>query len=270
MDSSSRDSAPGGVAAVRRVDYSGDGLVESDVAASPYLQARSWVDAAVAAAEDRDDVPEPTALSVATVDATGTPDVRTVLMRFLDERGPGLRHQPRLGQEPSTCRPTRGSRRPLTWPALYRAIRFRGTAELIGRDEVEAYFDSRPYGSRLSAWASDQSRPAADRHELERRWQEVARALPRHRQRRRRAGARLLGRLAHRVRRGRVLGRAAQPPARPHRLPPHGRRRPRRRRARGRGCASSPDVPPTTPDTEQGSPTSRTALLHPWCGWGRG
>src|SRR6476646_10885494 len=177
MDSSSRDSAPGGVAAVRRVDYSGDGLVESDVAASPYLQIRSWVDAADAAAAERADVPEPAALSVATVDATGTPDVRTVLMRFLDPRGPGfvtnldsaksqhLQANPRVAAA-------------LTWPALYRAIRFRGTAELIGRDEVEAYFDSRPYGSRLSAWASDQSRPAADRHELERRWQEVLTRFP--------------------------------------------------------------------------------------------
>lgn len=177
MDSSSRDSAPARVAAVRRVDYSGDGLVESDVAASPYLQVRSWVDAAVAAAADRDDVPEPEALSVATVDATGTPDVRTVLMRFLDARGPGfvtnldsaksqhLQANPRIAAA-------------LTWPALYRAIRFRGTAELIARDEVEAYFDSRPYGSRLSAWASDQSRPAADRHELERRWQEVLERFP--------------------------------------------------------------------------------------------
>jgi len=177
MDSSSRDSAPGGVAAVRRVDYSGDGLVESDVAASPYLQIRSWVDAADAAAAERADVPEPAALSVATVDATGTPDVRTVLMRFLDPRGPGfvtnldsaksrhLQTNPRVAAA-------------LTWPALYRAIRFRGTAELIGRDEVEAYFDSRPYGSRLSAWASDQSRPAADRHELERRWQEVLERFP--------------------------------------------------------------------------------------------
>ena len=177
MDSSSRDSAPAGVAAVRRVDYSGDGLVESDVAASPYLQIRSWVDAADAAAAERADVPEPAALSVATVDATGTPDVRTVLMRFLDPRGPGfvtnldsaksqhLQANPRVAAA-------------LTWPALYRAIRFRGTAELIGRDEVEAYFDSRPYGSRLSAWASDQSRPAADRHELERRWQEVLERFP--------------------------------------------------------------------------------------------
>ncbi|GAA2474169.1 pyridoxamine 5'-phosphate oxidase [Terrabacter carboxydivorans] len=177
MDSSSRDSGTAGLASVRRVDYSGDGLVESDVAASPYLQARDWVDQAVAAAEERDDVPEPTALSVATVDGSGTPDVRTVLMRFLDERGPGF--VTNLGSAKSEhLQANPRAAAALTWPSLYRAIRFRGTAELVGRDEVEAYFDSRPYGSRLSAWASDQSRPAADRHELERKWQEVLERFP--------------------------------------------------------------------------------------------
>lgn len=177
MNSSPRDAAPQGLAAVRRVDYSGDGLVESDVAPSPYLQARAWVDDAVAAAEERDDVPEPTAISVATVDATGTPDVRTVLMRFLDERGPGfVTNLDSAKSEHLKANPRVAAA--LTWPSLYRAIRFRGSAELVGRDEVEAYFDSRPYGSRLSAWASDQSRPADDRHQLERKWQEVLERFP--------------------------------------------------------------------------------------------
>ena len=162
---------------VRRLDYSGDGLVEADVAASPYLQARGWVDGALAAAEERADVPEPSALSVATVDVSGAPDVRTVLMRFFDERGPGF--VTNLGSTKS--RQLQANPRVaagLTWPAIYRAIRFRGTADPLERDEVEAYFESRPYGSRLSAWASEQSRPAADRAELERRWQEVLERFP--------------------------------------------------------------------------------------------
>src|SRR3954468_17462821 len=142
MDTSPAD----GIATVRRVDYSGDGLVESDVPASPYLQARAWVDAAVTAAEERADVPEPTALSVATVDPTGMPDVRTVLMRFFDERGPGF--VTNLGSAKSEH--LRANPRVAVGPILagiYRAIRFRGTAELVDRDEVEAYFDSRPCGS---------------------------------------------------------------------------------------------------------------------------
>jgi pyridoxamine 5'-phosphate oxidase len=170
-------SAPGRPV-LRRHDYAGDGLDESEVAPSPYHQAREWVDAALAAASaERDDLPEPTALSVATADATGAPNVRTVLMRFFDERGPGfvtnlestksveLRANPRIAAS-------------LTWPGLYRAIRFRGTAELVGRDEVDAYFATRPYGARLSAWASDQSRPAADRAELERKWVEAMDRFP--------------------------------------------------------------------------------------------
>src|SRR6478735_9905578 len=73
-----------------RVDYDGDGLTESALLGTPYAQARAWVDDAVARAEHSADVFEPLALSVATVDADGRPNVRTVLMRFLDERGPGF------------------------------------------------------------------------------------------------------------------------------------------------------------------------------------
>lgn len=154
-----------------------DGLDEGELLPSPYLQVRAWVDEAVELAGIRADVPEPTALSVATVDAAGAPNVRTVLMRFLDERGPGfvtnlessksldLRHDPRVAAA-------------LTWPALHRAIRFRGRAEPIERDAVQAYFASRPRGSRISAWASAQSRPVADRAELEQHWAKARARFP--------------------------------------------------------------------------------------------
>jgi len=171
------DGTAPGRPALKRHDYAGDGLAESQLAPTPYLQARAWVDEAVAVASERDDVRERTALSVATADASGAPNVRTVLMRFFDERGPGfvtnlestksaeLRANPRIAAS-------------LTWPALFRAIRFKGTAELVGRDEVEAYFATRPYGARLSAWASDQSRPAADRAALEQKWAEAMERFP--------------------------------------------------------------------------------------------
>ncbi len=160
-----------------RIDYHGDGLLESDVLESPYLQVRAWVDDALAAAAARVDVSEPMALHVATVDADGAPNVRTVLMRFFDEQGPGfvtnLRSTKSLELE-ANPRIAAG----LTWPAIFRAIRFRGVAELVTRTEVEEYFDSRPYGSRLSAWASDQSQPAAGREDLERRWHEALARFP--------------------------------------------------------------------------------------------
>ena len=56
----------------RRVDYTGEGLSEDQVAATPWQQARLWVDEAIARSEAQDDVPEPTAISIATVDADGT------------------------------------------------------------------------------------------------------------------------------------------------------------------------------------------------------
>jgi pyridoxamine 5'-phosphate oxidase len=150
-------------------DPADDGLTEADLLGSPYLQVRAWVDEAVALAGERPDVPEPTAMSVATVDAQGAPNVRTVLLRFLDERGPGFvtnLESTKSAELESNSRVAAS----LTWPSLHRAIRFRGRAVPIERDAVGAYFRSRPYGSRLSAWASEQSRPVASREELERRW----------------------------------------------------------------------------------------------------
>ncbi len=158
-------------------DPADDGLSEADLLASPYLQARAWVDEATALAATRPDVPEPTAMSVATVDAQGAPNVRTVLMRFLDERGPGFvtnlesTKSSELGVDARVAAS-------LTWPALHRAIRFRGEAVRIEREVVRAYFVSRPYGSRLSAWASAQSQAVSGRAELERRWAEVQARFP--------------------------------------------------------------------------------------------
>lgn len=154
-----------------------EGLYESEVLASPYLQVRAWVDDAVGLARQRPDIPEPLAMSVATVDGDGAPNVRTVLMRFLDERGPGFV----TNLESAKSRELRALPRVaagLTWPSIFRAIRFRGRAELIERSDIGTYFASRPYGSRLSAWASEQSRPIADREALERRWSEVLARFP--------------------------------------------------------------------------------------------
>lgn len=166
-----------GPAAPHRVDYAGEGLSETDLPASPYEQARAWVDDAVAASQVGGKVPEPTAISVATVDASGAPNVRTVLMRFFDERGPGFVTNLESDKSREISLDPRVAVG-LTWPSLYRAIRFRGRAERVGQDEIDAYFASRPYGARLSAWASDQSRPAADRGELERKWAEALHRFP--------------------------------------------------------------------------------------------
>lgn len=161
------------------MDYVGDGLSEAELAATPWLQVRGWVDEADQRAAAGDDVPEPRALSVATVDASGAPNVRTVLMRFLDERGPGFltgRESTKgleLAAEPRVAAA-------LVWPAMFRAIRFRGVADEVDRDEVLAYWQSRPWGSRISAWASRQSRPASGREQLEQDVDRYASQFPDH------------------------------------------------------------------------------------------
>lgn len=160
-----------------RSEYLGEGLGEADLAPTPLQQVRAWVADAQARQAERGDVVEPTALSVATVDADGHPNVRTVLMRFLDRRGPGF--VTGLGSAKSREIVATGSvAASLTWPAMYRAVRFRGRAAPVGRDEIGAYFASRPWGSRISAWASDQSQPVVDRATLVATYERFAALYP--------------------------------------------------------------------------------------------
>jgi pyridoxamine 5'-phosphate oxidase len=162
--------------ALRR-EYTGEGLTESDLAATPWEQARRWVDDAVYRSVERHDVPEPLAMSVATVDGAGRPDVRAALMRFFDPAGPGFvtnlesTKAVQIAGNP-------GVAATLVWAAMFRAIRFRGTAEQLGRAEVERYFCERPWGSRISAWASRQSQLIEGRSGLEEAYERYAARWP--------------------------------------------------------------------------------------------
>lgn len=160
-----------------RVDYDGEGLSEDRCPAAPLPIVLAWVQAAVARSAERGDVPEPTALSLATADADAAPDVRTVLMRDLDARGPsffgGL--DSAKGRQ-LAARPQAAVS--LTWPSMFRAVRMRGTVEELPREEVEAYFRTRPWSSRVGAHASAQSHPLADRTTLEAAYAECARRWP--------------------------------------------------------------------------------------------
>jgi pyridoxamine 5'-phosphate oxidase len=167
------------MADVTRVDYVGEGLSEAEVAPTPWQQARRWVDDALTRSRAQADVPEPLALSVATSDEQGRPNVRTVLMRFFDERGPGFV----TGTDSTKGRELAvndGIAASLTWQAMYRAIRFRGRAEALGRDEVTDYVGKRPWASRISAWASRQSQPIEGRAELEAAFARYAAQFPDH------------------------------------------------------------------------------------------
>ena len=162
--------------ALRR-EYHGEGLTESELASTAWEQARVWVDDAVYRSVERDDVPEPLAMSLATIDATGRPDVRTVLMRFFDPTGPGFVSNLESAKGEQIAR-NPAVAAALVWAGMYRAIRFRGTARQLGREQVEHYFGERPWGSRISAWASRQSQVIQSRSGLEEAYQRYAAQWP--------------------------------------------------------------------------------------------
>ncbi len=165
------------MAIVDRVEYDGEGLAEDAVADTPLEQITAWVDEAVLRQRERGDVPEPMALSVATVDDAGQPDVRTVLMRFVQPRGIGFLTNTGSAKALQIAANDRIAAS-LTWPSMFRAIRFRGVAVPIGHDDVQHYFAQRPWASRISAWASDQSRPTSSRQALETAYARYAAQFP--------------------------------------------------------------------------------------------
>lgn len=155
----------------------GQGLGEDELAATPWQQASSWVSFAEDRAGDTPGVHEPTAMAVATVDQVGLPDVREVLMRFFAPTGPGFvtsRHSAKAAH--IAANPVLAAS--LTWPALFRAIRFRGAAVELPAEEVARYWSTRPWGSRIAAWASKQSHPVDGRQPLIERATELSRTWP--------------------------------------------------------------------------------------------
>lgn len=149
-----------------RRDYTRAGLAEEALAADPFVQLASWLDDAVAAG-----VHEHNAMTLATADASGRPSARTVLLKGLDARGLVLftNYDSRKGRELAE---NPRAALVLPWLALERQITVVGDVERTTRAETEAYFASRPRGSRLGAWASPQSR-VTTREELATRLADV-------------------------------------------------------------------------------------------------
>lgn len=146
--------------ALRR-EYAARGLDESDLDPDPLVVFDRWFAEAVAAGLD-----EPNAMVVATVDPDGAPSVRTVLLKGVEKGGFVFftNHASRKGRA-LAVEPRCSLLFP--WHPLERQVRVEGTAELLPRAEVEAYFAQRPRGSQLGAHASAQSEPVADRSALE-------------------------------------------------------------------------------------------------------
>ena len=155
-----------------RRPYRGGSLGEADLAADWLTQLRRWLDEALRAG-----LPEPNAMVLATAGADGVPSARTVLLKEADERGLafftnlGSRKGRELAENPRAALV-------FPWYPMQRQVVIDGLVEPVATEEADAYFASRPRGSRLGAVASPQSRPIADRDDVERRYAELDAAHP--------------------------------------------------------------------------------------------
>ena len=162
--------------AARRVDYGHDpgaGLVEADLAPTPLAQFAAWY----ADVEHAPQVPEPNAAVVATTGPDGLPDARIVLLKGVDARGFSFYTSYRSAKAEQLAA-VPAAALVLPWHGVQRQVRLRGPVERVPREESAAYFASRPWGSRIGAWASAQSAPVASREALEQAWQDAALRWP--------------------------------------------------------------------------------------------
>ncbi len=132
----------------------------------PFALARSWLDEA-AASEPND----PNAMQLATVDADGMPDVRTVLLKDIESDGLGdgafVFYTNYHSAKAREIAATGNAAFVLHWKSLRRQVRARGTVSRVEGAQADAYFRSRSLESRIGAWASRQSEVLASRAILE-------------------------------------------------------------------------------------------------------
>ncbi|MDQ1176207.1 pyridoxamine 5'-phosphate oxidase [Microbacterium sp. SORGH_AS_0421] len=149
-----------------RLDYDLDALDDGALAASPLDLFRRWLAEAA-------DQPEPNAMVVSTVDATGAPTSRTVLLRGIDDDGALVFFTNRQSRKGRALAANPAVSILFPWYALQRQVIVLGTATPLPAERDDAYFASRPRGSQLSAWASHQSESVASRAALEEQMGEV-------------------------------------------------------------------------------------------------
>jgi pyridoxamine 5'-phosphate oxidase len=144
-----------------RNEYSSQTLLENDVAADPIAQFQKWWDQVLAS-----EISEPNAMTLASASADGFPSARIVLLKGFDERGFVFYTNYKsykalqLEENPKACLV-------FFWKELERQVRISGIVARVSEEESDVYFNSRPVGSRIGAWASPQSQPIENREWLE-------------------------------------------------------------------------------------------------------
>jgi len=150
-----------------RTEYMRETLDESDVAAHPHRQFEHWFAEAMKA-----QLPEPNAMTLATIDPDGRPAARIVLLKIFDDRG-FVFFTNYLSRKGRALAANPSAALLFFWPELERQVRIEGVAAPLEPKESAAYFSGRPRSSQLGAWASPQSEPIAGRGTLEARFAEA-------------------------------------------------------------------------------------------------
>ena len=140
-----------------RKNYELGTLEEDQVASEPLRQFQTWLEEAF-----KHKIPEPNAMTLATVDPNGRPSSRIVLIKDCDSRGIVwfTNYQSRKGQA-LAAQPFAALQ--FHWVEMERVVRIEGAVEKVSAEESDAYFASRPLTHRIGAWASEQSQPIPGR-----------------------------------------------------------------------------------------------------------
>lgn len=157
-----------------REDYSKQELSEQQCHANPLIQFEQWLNEAI-----RAQVNEPTAMNVATVDAMGKPNSRMVLLKEVNEQG-FVFFSNYLSRKGQALDVHPYAALTFFWAELERQVRIEGCVEKLSAQASDEYFASRPYTSRLGAWASEQSSVIADKNVLIKRAAAVGLKHPLH------------------------------------------------------------------------------------------
>ena len=182
------------IADLRR-EYNLTGLRRADLEPDPIAQFKKWFDQATGARASgrirkllirvykaifllgNTEQLDLNAMTLSTVDAAGRPSARVVLLKGLDHRGFVFytNYNSRKGRELDA---NPNASLVFYWPDQERQVCIAGAVTRLSQEESDAYFHSRPYGSQIGAWASDQSQTVADRAALEEKWKEFEHKFP--------------------------------------------------------------------------------------------
>ena len=150
-----------------RQTYARASFSKAEALPDPFKQFHTWMEEALDA-----DVPDPTAMTLATATADGRPSARTVLLKGVEGRSFAF-YTNLESDKAQDLLANPHAALVFWWPPLERQVRIEGRVEPVSDEEADAYYASRPRDSRLGAWASPQSHPLADRAQLEARLAEV-------------------------------------------------------------------------------------------------